>query len=62
MLHWDPTISAGNIVSALIIVGGVFLAYVRLREELTEIKTQLKPLWDEYTDRRAVVRRAEDRA
>jgi hypothetical protein len=61
MLHWDPTITAGNVLSAVIVVGGVFVAYVRLREELTEIKVKLAPLWDGYTNRRQSKRRAEDR-
>lgn len=60
-LTWDPTITAGNVLTAAMILGGVFVAYVRLREELIEIKTRLQPLWDEFTERRKAARRAEDR-
>jgi hypothetical protein len=60
-LTWDPTISAGNLLTAVMMLGGVLLTYVKLREELVEIKTRLQPLWDEYTERRKVQRRAADR-
>jgi hypothetical protein len=60
-LTWDPTISAGNLLTAAMMLGGVLLTYVKLREDLVEIKTRLQPLWDEYTERRKVQRRAADR-
>lgn len=59
-LTWDPTISAGNIISAAMMLGGVLVAYVSLRERLIKLETQLKPVWDEYTARGRPMRRASD--
>lgn len=61
MFRWDPTISAGNIIAAAAIVTAIVAAYVRIREELAIIKTQLEPLWNEFAERRKGHRRAEDR-
>jgi hypothetical protein len=59
-LTWDPTISAGNIISAVMMLGGVLVAYVSLRERLIRLETQLKPVWDEYTARGRPMRRSGD--
>lgn len=61
MLRWDPTISAGNLIAAAAIVTAIVAAYVRIREELAVIKTQLEPLWKEFGERRHVRRRSQDR-
>lgn len=39
----------------------VGVAYAKLREQLATIDTKLAPLWAEYTDRRKIHRRSEDR-
>lgn len=59
-LTWDPTVSAGSIISAAMMLGGVLVAYVSLRERLIKLETQIKPVWDEYTARGRPMRRAGD--
>lgn len=60
-MHWDGTVTAGNVLTVITMVAAVFLAYTRLREQLVSIETKLGPLWSEFTERRTVARRAEDR-
>jgi hypothetical protein len=51
-LSWDPTITAGNLLTAVMMLGGVFVAYVGLRERLIAIETRLGPLWEDFVERR----------
>lgn len=60
-MHFDGTVTLGNLLSALAMVLAVYGAYSRLRERLITIETRLDPLWAEFTDRRTTTRRAEDR-
>jgi hypothetical protein len=61
-MHLDMTVTLGNVLQIVLTIGGLFLAYGKLKERLVAIEVQLKPLWHEYTNRRTIVRRAEDRA
>jgi hypothetical protein len=60
-LSWDPTITAGNLLTAVMMLGGVFVAYVGLRERLIAIETRLGPVWTDFIERRSAARRLEDR-
>jgi hypothetical protein len=58
----DLTITLGNVIQSAVLVTAVYAAYSKIRERLIRIETQLDPLWKDYTDRRHVRRRTEDRA
>lgn len=60
-MRLDMTITLGNVLQLGGMVLGVFIAYSRLREQLIAIETKLIPLWNEFTERRTIVRRSEDR-
>jgi hypothetical protein len=60
-MHWDGTVTAGNLLTAVSMIAAVFIAYTRLREQLVSIQTKLEPVWAEFIERRTVARRAEDR-
>jgi hypothetical protein len=60
-MHLDLTITLGNVLTIVGMVGAVFIAYSKLREQLIAIDTKLAPLWSEFTERRARARRQEDR-
>jgi hypothetical protein len=57
----DLAISLGNVIQIGVTLLAIVAAYYRLRERLIAIETQLHPLWAEFTDRRTIVRRTEDR-
>jgi len=59
-MRLDLTVTLGNLLTIAGVALSVFLAYVKLREQLVSIETRLGPLWEEYT-RRRYVRRLEDR-
>jgi hypothetical protein len=60
-MRLDLTVTLGNLLTIAVMVGGVFVAYTKLKERLISIETQLRPLWAEFTERRTSARRAEDR-
>lgn len=60
-MRLDMTITLGNVLQLGGFVLGLFIVYVKLREQLVEMNTKLAPLWDEYTNRRKIHRRSEDR-
>jgi hypothetical protein len=60
-MRLDMTITIGTLLQIGATVIAVGVAYAKLREQLATIDTKLAPLWDEYTDRRKIHRRSEDR-
>lgn len=52
-MHFDLTITLGNVLQTVVILLAIIAGYVRLREQLVAIQTKIEPLWDEYTDRAA---------
>ncbi len=60
-MRLDMTITFGNLLQIGATAVLVVSAYIKLREQLVSLSTKIEPLWNEYTDRRHVARRAEDR-
>jgi len=60
-MRLDMVITFGNVLQMGLTLLAVVAAYYGLRERMIAIETRLAPLWQEYTDRRTTVRRAEDR-
>jgi hypothetical protein len=52
-MRLDMTITFGNVLQIVSTIVIVFAAYVRIRERLVRIETQLDPLWREFERRRA---------
>lgn len=57
-MQLQMTITLGNVIQIIVTLGGVFLAYVAIRERLVRIETsmltQLQPMWEQWiaSDRR----------
>lgn len=60
-MHMDMTVTFGNVLTIAATVGGLFIAFSKLKERLVALETRIDPLWAEYTERRHPARRAEDR-
>jgi hypothetical protein len=60
-MHLEMTIRIGDILQIGATVAVVLGAYVKLREQMVTLQTQIAPLWKEFTDRRVYTRREEDR-
>lgn len=50
-MHFDLTITLGNILQTVIILLAIAAGYIKLRERLVTIETKIEPLWTEYTAR-----------
>lgn len=59
-MHFDGTVTLGNVIQIVLTVGAVFLAWARIREQLAVITTKIDPIWAEY-NRRIARRRVADR-
>ncbi len=51
-MHFDGTITLGNILSTIVMCGAVMSAYMRINDRLTAIEVKLDPLWKEFERRR----------
>lgn len=51
-MHFDSTVTLGNVLSTVAMVGAVVVAYIGLRERMVEIEVKLRPLWAEFERRR----------
>lgn len=61
-MRLDLAITIGDVLQIAAILGGIFMAYGKLKERLISIEERLGPLWDEYkADRRQGPRRVADR-
>ena len=51
-IRFDPTITLGHILSALAMIAAVAGAYMRLRVDMTEIRTKVDALWQNFISNR----------
>jgi hypothetical protein len=47
----DMTVTLGNVIQTVVVLGGLFVSYVKQREQLAAIETKLNPLWDWWNRR-----------
>jgi hypothetical protein len=57
----DLTITLGNIITIGVMLGGIFIAFQKLKERLVAIEVQMAPIWKWFTERQARAMSAEDR-
>ncbi len=53
-LTFDLSVTLGNILEIASLIVAVWGAYLKIRERLVRIETQLDPLWKEFERRRGV--------
>lgn len=58
-MHFDGTVTLGDLLHIGATLGAILVAYFKLRERMVAIETKLEPLWGWY-NRRATHRRVED--
>jgi len=51
-LALDMTVTLGNVIQTVVVLGGLLGLYIKLRERLREIEVKLAPLWDAFIRRR----------
>jgi hypothetical protein len=51
-MHMDMTVTLGNVLTIATIVGGLFVAYGKIKERLVAIETQLPLMWRAIERRR----------
>lgn len=47
-VRFDPTVTLGHMLSALLIVAAVLGTYLRLRVDMTEIRTKVDAMWTKF--------------
>ena len=59
-MQLDTTITLGSVIQIATTLGGLFVAYAKLRERLVAMETRLDPLWSDFVRRRTAHARGED--
>jgi hypothetical protein len=52
---FDSTISVGDVLQVLTILGALALGFNSIRERLTVLEVRISPLWDEFIATRRIV-------
>lgn len=62
MIHFDPTITFGNLLTVVAILGTFFLAWHNIRIELVELKSDIKTLlsWKDNVDGKYITKEVFD--
>lgn len=48
MIQFDPSISLGNLVQIVVLIGGLFIGYTKFVKRLTVFEMRLQILWAQW--------------